>query len=279
MSVNPGQGKPISLKEVVGDVKELHAEPSSHSSVFQVASQFNTLEMISPERTPEEGVGIYSFDRTQGPACAIACGAGTVFRNYFVPLREDIGQTQHRQIDCLKEIGQALGNEGDGLWQMKNGYLMTTLSALETICTRIVNLPPSKYEDLKGKLCVGVQMDVEVTHRDSGHKVTQVFCSALPIAYNSLPSNLWEPFAQLVLEATYEATFWIALQNLKRTGIGNLFLTLVGGGAFGNHETWIRNAIETNLFRFKDAGLNISLVSYGSPSPIVAGIVNDYRRN
>lgn len=29
---------------------------------------------------------IYEFDRTQGPACAIACGAGTIFRNWLVPL-------------------------------------------------------------------------------------------------------------------------------------------------------------------------------------------------
>ncbi len=52
--------------------------------MFQVASQFNLLEMISPNVTPDDGIGIYENDPTQGPACAIACGAGTIYRNYLV---------------------------------------------------------------------------------------------------------------------------------------------------------------------------------------------------
>ena len=34
---------------------------------------------------PEDGVTIYSADPTQGPACALACAAGSVYRNYFCP--------------------------------------------------------------------------------------------------------------------------------------------------------------------------------------------------
>jgi hypothetical protein len=30
--------------------------------------------MVSPNITPEAGVGIYENDRTQGPACAVAAG-------------------------------------------------------------------------------------------------------------------------------------------------------------------------------------------------------------
>lgn len=48
-------------------LQELHAE-------FQVASQFNLLEMISPRIAPEQGVGIYAGDSTQGSAGAIAAG-------------------------------------------------------------------------------------------------------------------------------------------------------------------------------------------------------------
>jgi hypothetical protein len=36
--------------------------------------------MVSPRVTPEDGVGIYDLDRTQGPACAVAAGAGTIYR-------------------------------------------------------------------------------------------------------------------------------------------------------------------------------------------------------
>ena len=36
--------------------------------------------------TPEHGVTRYQHDRTQGPACAIAAGAATIYRNYFAPV-------------------------------------------------------------------------------------------------------------------------------------------------------------------------------------------------
>jgi hypothetical protein len=34
---------------------------------------------------PEDGVTMYAADPTQGPACALACAAGSVYRNYFCP--------------------------------------------------------------------------------------------------------------------------------------------------------------------------------------------------
>ncbi|MEP1519048.1 hypothetical protein [Ascidiaceihabitans sp.] len=75
---------PLKVRDVVADVQALHKVPAHAGAVFQVASQFNMLEMMSPRGSPEQGVGTYEHDQTQGPACAIACGAGTVFRNYFV---------------------------------------------------------------------------------------------------------------------------------------------------------------------------------------------------
>jgi hypothetical protein len=35
---------------------------------------------------PEQGVGRYENDFTQGPACAVSAGAGTIYRNYWVPV-------------------------------------------------------------------------------------------------------------------------------------------------------------------------------------------------
>ena len=49
----------LQLSELVTDVQELHANPENAGALFQVASQFNLLEMISPRITPEQGVGIY----------------------------------------------------------------------------------------------------------------------------------------------------------------------------------------------------------------------------
>ena len=78
LALFPGK---LSLVERVADVQVLHRDPANAGALFQVASQFNLLEMISPEVSPEQGISNYQFDRTQGPACAIACGAGTIYRN------------------------------------------------------------------------------------------------------------------------------------------------------------------------------------------------------
>lgn len=46
-------------------------------SVSMVASQFNCLEFVNPNVVPEDGVTNYIYDHTQGPSCAMSCGAGT----------------------------------------------------------------------------------------------------------------------------------------------------------------------------------------------------------
>jgi hypothetical protein len=112
----------ISVSEVIANVQHLHTSASNAGALFQVASQFNLLEMVSPSVTPEQGVGIYEHDHTQGPACAIAAGAGTIYRNYFAIVNGQTGQSAHHQIDCLADIGAALGNAESRLWEMRNGY-------------------------------------------------------------------------------------------------------------------------------------------------------------
>ena len=49
----------LTIREIVANVQTLHADKSNEGSLFQVASQFNLLEMVNPSVTPEEGVGIY----------------------------------------------------------------------------------------------------------------------------------------------------------------------------------------------------------------------------
>ncbi len=71
---------PLTYEDVFGNVAKFHADPLLAGSLFQVASQFNVLEMVSPDVGPDAGVTGYQHDRTQGPACAMSCPAGTVFR-------------------------------------------------------------------------------------------------------------------------------------------------------------------------------------------------------
>lgn len=254
----------ISVSGVIGDARALHAEPSNAGAVFQVASQFNLLEMVSPNVTPERGVGIYEHDGTQGPACAIACGAGTIYRNYFVELDGQIGQSESKQVDCLFEIGEALGNKNNRLWEMRNGYALPSPLGLEEIVGKLRSASNEELDALRGKLRVGVQWDTQVTIEGTDHSVTQVYCSALPIAYSGLPRPLWEPFARLILEATYEATFAVAIENAAKTGNKTLYLTNVGGGAFGNDRRWIENAIRRACQIFRKCDLDVKLVCYRS---------------
>jgi hypothetical protein len=270
----------LSFREVVGNVQHLHADPANAGALFQVASQFNTLEMVGPSVTPEEGIERYETDRTQGPACAIACGGGTIFRNYLVPLNGGRGQTADRQIDCLADITRALGI---GI-EMRNGYALPTGKQLRAIDDALAQRSDTERDDLISKLRIGVHHETEVTLQGGGHLVSQAFCSALPIAYNNHRVEHWERFARLVLDAAYEATLTVAAINVAtsqtlaphasagtnpRTVTRNrtVFLTMLGGGAFGNPEQWIIDAIYRSMDIFAATSLELVMVSYGKANP------------
>ena len=65
--------------------------------------------MVGPSVCPEDGVTRYYADRTQGPACAIACPAATVFRNYHVHGRGQAGGAE-AQLDLARDAGAVVGN-------------------------------------------------------------------------------------------------------------------------------------------------------------------------
>lgn len=266
----------LRVSEVVGDVKTLHQSAQNEGALFQVASQFNLLEMVNPSQTPELGVGIYEHDHTQGPACAIAAGAGTIYRNYFVPVNGRIGQTTDNQIDCLHLVGTALGNDTSRLWTMRNGYALPSAAGLQEICQRILAMREPERDALRQKLRIGIQRQTQVTTVPQGHLVSQAYCSALPVAYSSHPAGQWAPFAMLVLEAAYEATMWAAVLNRSATGNSRVFLTLLGGGAFGNERDWIFAALERSLKLFAAFDLDVAIVSHGSSSPAVRKLITGY---
>ena len=264
-----GPSGKLKMSELVGDAKALHADHANAGAIFQVASQFNLLEMVSPSVTPEYGIGIYENDPTQGPACAIACGSGTIYRNYFVELDGQLGQSEANQVDCLADMGRALGNDSNRLWKMRNGYALPTAGGLKEVTTLLHSMSETELDAVREKLQIGVQWDTQVTLAGSKHLVTQVYCSALPVAYSGLDSSLWEPFARLVLEAAYEATLAVAILNAANTGNKTAYLTQLGGGAFGNDPRWILDAIRRAATTFKDMGLEVKIVSYRHSNPAV----------
>jgi hypothetical protein len=272
--LKPGR---TSVREVVADVRDLHTDVSNAGSLFQVASQFNLLEMVSASVTPEAGIGIYEGDPTQGPACAIAAGAGTIYRNYFAPVNGKVGQSAGNQIDCLADIGAALGNSNGRLWEMRNGYALASESGLVEIPDRLRASSETELDALRGLLRIGIQWNTQVTLDDCQHLVSQAYCSALPLGRSADDGRLWEGFARLVLEAAYEATICAAILNSRTNGSNRLFLTLLGGGAFSNRTGWITDGILRASNLYKHAGLEIAIVSYGSPRREVQQLVDEVR--
>ena len=77
--VRAGDARPgtLTVRNISGDVRALHADAEFAGALFQVASQFNLLEMVGPDVTPEQGVTRYQHDGTQGPACAMAAAGSS----------------------------------------------------------------------------------------------------------------------------------------------------------------------------------------------------------
>ena len=291
-SVGFHSGK-IQVREVVADVQQLHTTESNAGALFQVASQFNLLEMISPNVTPEQGVGRYEDDPTQGPACAIAAGAGTIYRNYLALVNGQTGQSTDNQIDCLADLGKELGNDGNRLWEMRNGYAMPSHDGLAHIADRLRASGEVGRDQLRQLLRIGIQWNTQVTLNDCKHQVSQAYCSALPVAYGHFgqcrqyeqyahhaqdEAELWEPFARLVLEASYEATICAAILNAAKNTNNRVFLTFLGGGVFGNRTEWIIDAMQRVLKLYENADLDVAIVSYGTSKPDVRRLVDAMKK-
>lgn len=281
----------ISLENIAGDVRTLILDPANEGSVFQAASQFNTLEMINPQVSPEDGIENYIADRTQGPACAMACPSGTLFRNYFASFPElghrGPGQTSRESIDTSKDMIQLLKEATKAkevVATSKNGYLLVTSeTSMVELSQSLQALDESKrdevLEEARGVLRQGVMWSTET---QTGHEVAQVYCSACPISYDKRTNvnasklllgvdkpvpvrDIWKPLAVTVLESAYESTFLVAgILALQAGTRKTLYLTKLGGGVFGNSDAWIVHAIERAAEKYKHLPVDVKVVHYGS---------------
>ncbi len=286
----------ITFANIAGNARSLHLDARNAGAVFQVASQFNLLEMVGPGVRPRDGITRYASDKTQGPVCAMACPSGTVFRNYFL---NGVGQGD-AQFDGAGDLAKVVENGKHGYWTMQNGYLLPTeMGVLNGLNARMasevldINAGNAKNADGSGageaksssassdalplreamvaSLRVGIHWGTEVERsrrapERTPHRVCQVYSSAVPVTYTKTraTSKQWEPLARVILEGTYEATLSAAaLLSRQRGGERvTVFLTCVGGGAFGNRTLWIADAIEVAVRRFQAFPLDVKLVHY-----------------
>jgi ribosomal protein L33 len=228
----------IKISEFYGNVIDFHQKPENKNALFQVASQFNLLEMYRPENTPEMGITIYQYDRTQGPACAMTCAAGTLYRNYFT------------NINTLDNIEKLFTKK---YWEFKNGYTIFDENEIDTFEKEVLE----KKEEILNNLKLGIQWDTEVI--GTNHCVSQIYCSAVPVSYNDIKAEELDSFSKIILEAVYEATFIAGILN-ETSNI--IYLTLIGGSSFGNNKDWIMSAIEKNIEKYKDFDLDLRFITY-----------------
>jgi hypothetical protein len=228
---------------------------------------FNNLCLTSIPLSP-------TSSRSERNIRAIAAGAGTIYRNYFAIVNGQTGQSTGNQIDCFADIGAALGNSENRLWEMRNGYALATQSGLVEIGQRLRAADENELDKLRQLLRIGVQWNTQVTLNGCKHVVSQAYCSALPVAYSYHSSDYWAEFARLVLEAAYEATICTAILNSVRNGNNRVFLTLLGGGAFGNQSEWIIAGIHRALNLYRQADLDVAIVSYGSSNPYIQDLIH-----
>lgn len=273
MKALPGR---LRVRSVRGDVSEFHAHPANRHATFQVASQFNCLEYVGPYVCPEDGITGYVHDKTQGPACSIACGPATAFRNYFANVDGHTGQRYDRQINNLRQLCAKLWNKPEeAYFQVVGGFTLAYDEDLRRMNSHLAQLDDESYQALRKELCVGLHEDVQVTSRnwgeflieDAEQTVTQVLGSACAVSYSGNNHALWEPLARLVLSASYEATLWAALLTaLRHATEGSsrrAFLTCLGGGVFGNKLEWIVDAMAEAFSRFQNVDLEVCIVTYG----------------
>eukprot|EP00592_Proboscia_alata_P026114 CAMPEP_0194441628 /NCGR_PEP_ID=MMETSP0176-20130528/122495_1 /TAXON_ID=216777 /ORGANISM="Proboscia alata, Strain PI-D3" /LENGTH=384 /DNA_ID=CAMNT_0039267143 /DNA_START=164 /DNA_END=1318 /DNA_ORIENTATION=+ len=273
----------ISVQNIQGDARSLHSSnvvktEGSAPVVFQAASQFNYLEFPGPNCVPENGISNYINDHTQGPACAVACAAGTAYRNYLVHVPfpkshglepKQRGQTRQNQLNGLADVEEYLLREtelDECPWIVKNGYVESSKTKLDSL-NQLLSISDSNLRgEMMSRIRIGIQENTDVTDDPLlNTRVTQTYNSALSIGYSSLSERVWESTAKIVLDASYEATLLTGLiQTTKGKPTPIVFLTLVGGGCFGNRSLWIRQAMKRAIRQVQKykVSLNIVIVHY-----------------
>ncbi|ATZ80974.1 hypothetical protein BMW23_0929 [Bodo saltans virus] len=253
----------VTFENIISDIRDIHKDESlSKNATIQVASQLNCLEMLNPSITPKSGITIYEGDPTQGPSCAICTPAGLAYRNYCY----NGGQTSaNEQLNMAYELLEYLQTFDKTInWNVQNGYLMIDEPNLRKI-NKIMSIDQERRRLARFRIMCGSHTDlgVFIDNKLYNHTVNHVYCSGLPIAYNSINPELWKGLGELFLEAMYENTLHLAhLNNLKTGENRPCYLTSLGGGAFGMNTSQISRAIQRacQIAAKKGFVLNVKLV-------------------
>ena len=97
--------------------------------------------------------------------------------------------------------------------------------------------------DRQARLDVVIYPDTGRVNPEQTQLVHQIFTAAYSLRGGRSNQNQ-KSLARMVLQGSYIGTVRAAYLNAKETGVNNLFLTLMGAGAFANPIDWVGDAIK-----------------------------------
>jgi len=229
------------------DVSVLQCAKENEGCMFQAASNFNGVECISEHSTPDSPnfTTNYYYDHTQGPAASISAGSAAITRVHAAfydagKNPKEWGQTSKHQVEMLGDVSEYYSVTNGYVCNTKNNTLLPldNPEAMKQIEGRVKVLLHANVDAMYG------QFDYDSIDYCAPQKICQTFCAAMNLQqgmsgmrnrqYPDSPEK-----ARLLLRAAYRGTYYGA----EMYGCKKIFLTLIGGGVFGNDQGDIMEAI------------------------------------
>jgi len=231
------------------DVINLQGDLENLNGTFQAASNFNGVEGISEYKTPDSETFTedYIYDRTQGPAASLGAPGAAITRVHAAFYNKngdpfEWRQTGVKQIEFLDQVSEH--------FPTINGYVIQDPDKQPEFPKEGTD----EYDKLLDITKIGIHKDVQIVFGQRGFRfrplgrtdqyVDQVFCAAMNMRQgmsgqrNSRISNAREK-ALFILRSAYYGSYLAAVVNKRK----KLYLTMIGGGVFGNEKSDIWKAI------------------------------------
>lgn len=202
-------------------------------AIFQVASQFNCLEMPHPGISSDAGISNYLSDNTQGPRAVLACTPGLLVRN-----------TYYSDTNLLETLGISC----------KNGYLLWGNEPEKILSLLQLNSHKIHIGVMENTVVAGITKRKEgwiPHHQDK--TITQVFTAAAPVnCYgNSGDIDVQLNIAKILIHSQYLALIAYAIKNVtSEKDIVPVHLTLLGTGVFGVPLDLVIECLTSALLHF-----------------------------
>ena len=217
------------------DITQVQTSRANTGATFQVASNLNTMEPPNEETTPDDEnfVTIYLEDKTQGPMASISAAPAAISRVYCMFHNENDPSTWSQSSESQISMVSRLND----YYTTSNGYVVNYGGEK--------SFAEKDLDKLCQKVRIGIQYQVDAIFgkRVSGKMdkvkkpvcINQVFCAAMNEGQGESGSQNKELDAgelkmRLLQRACYQGTYLSAICMKSK----KLFLTLVGGGVFGN---------------------------------------------